>query len=369
MKLLFLTKLNLKNIILKNKFIFVVFVITQVIIFSSLIYIIADVNTSDFQNSSYDDTLRTYVVRETETDKFTAEKLISAIESLKQNPDINDVVINIPVDENTDYAQNGIYNYGAVSYPLKEEEMFKSLDDFYDTKNFTSSEHDADNIIALCTSFNDYNYTDKSITLYNKDFRIIGAVDIYQTDKSIINFSSLLANDIPVESIYIRYNEISDASDMFSKTTYLQGLFENAIIELPANRDYALEEQMENKKILQYAMIILALIGLSYLFVYMLESQKKTAEIFFMCGCSEMKFVIVSLLSVLAISFIQLIIVFVLYFAVLEKVIVSIEPAMRFTLNAECYLRTFMTIAIETIIVFVPIVLNFLKKKNYNIKA
>jgi len=361
--------LNIKVQATKHKSLFIIFLATQMIMSICLIYVIAKTDEGALVNSSYDYELKTFVVWGTEGYKLNAENMTASMELLDGNPDISQVKIVLEPPPEIDKTYMPFY-----AFPFSEQELFMSIPEKIKVRNAMKlSAEDVENksiVIYADNLVNNEIGDAKAITLYGKSYLMAGLVDMFEMEYSLISYNSVLKNQLPVENILITYSEIKDEADMTNKSFDIYSAFPGANIELPSERDFDLEERLNNNKMLSYSMLLLAVISLVYIYAYFLNKRKKNMLIFIICGCTRLRLLASLIFEICFLFLLQFSVAIICFKAFLNRLIISIEPAMRMTLNPDSYLKALIFSAIVIILVFIPEVLFFqtknLKKADAN---
>lgn len=353
--------LNIKVQATKHKSLFIIFLATQMIMSICLIYVIAKTDEGALVNSSYDYELKTFVVWGTDIYKLNAENLVNSLKWFDENSDISQIIIALEPPPEIDKSYTSFY-----AFPFSEQELFMSIPEKYKVKNamkLSINDIENKNIVIYADNLVNNEIGDsETLTLYGKSYFMAGLVDMFEMDYTLISYNSVLKNKLPVEKILITYNEIQDEADMTNKSFDIYSAFPGANIELPAERDFDLEERLNNNKVLSYSMLLLAVISLVYIYAYFLNKRKKNMLIFIMCGCTRLRLLASLIFEVCILFLIQFSLAIICLKAFLNRFIIFIEPAMRMTLNSDSYLKALIFSAIVIILVFIPEVLFFQTK-------
>lgn len=377
MKLYELIRIIIKSLFLKNKFVFSVFIVGLFITVFSVIYNNADSNSTDYEENEYDSSLLTYTVEPSENG-FDFESLSDAIEKLNTNDEIDEISIEIPFDESIGSfdavyynEENGYYSWKLKCLPDTESELFLNTENYYTVRNkipLTGDDIENKNLILLCTFLPKWNSDIDTLSLYGTDFTIAGNIDVYEANCSFINLHSVKSISNKISAVYVKYKSIEDMSENNENVFYLSSVFANESVTAPVERNMQYEEHLSGKEITNILMMLLAFFSLAFLYDYILKSSQKTTEIFLLCGCKRLVYILACFLSVLLMIFCVYVSDVILYTVIFKDLFIKIQPKLRFALDSSCYISCAGLLLLSSVCVFIPVLLGFYQRKREKLK-
>lgn len=354
---------NIKFAYRKNKAIFILFIVIQIVITTSLIYVVSKKNSFAWSADWYDSELKTYTI--TSAEAFTADTVEENINELLKHADLLESVE--VVGERFNYV------YDVVSYPLNEQQEIENITSeykYYSYSGFDETDYLGGTNSALYADVigADGNRDKTSINLYGVDYEVKGITDCYYFEKTILPYKAMINNKVPIENIYIRFKDVKNSSEMSKYFSVLISVFPEHQIIMPMERDMSKEETMNNQKIAIIFMMLLSVISYAYLYVYMLNSRKRVFAVYSICGCSSGRIALLLFAETLLMSIAQFLVSVALYVICLKELIIKSEPFLKFTLNAESYLQTFVISVGIMLVVFTPIILSYSKQSINKLK-
>lgn len=379
MKLCELIRIIIKSLFLKNKFVFSVFIVGLFIIVFSVIYNNADSKSTNYEENGYDSSLLTYTVEPNE-DGFDFESLSNAMEELKANDEIDEISIEIPFDvpegdtiiDGLYYDEDtGYYTFNLKCLPDTESELFLNTENYYKVRNkkpLTSDDIENKNLILLCTYFPKWNSDIDTVSLYGTDFTIVGNIDVYEINRSFINFNSVKNISDKISAVYIKYKNINDMSENYENVSYLSSIFANEFVTAPVERNMQYEEHLNGKEITNIIMMLLAFFSLAFLYDYILKSSQKTTEIFLLCGCKNSTYIAACFLSVLLTVLCVYLLDIISYAIIFKELFIKMQPEIRYALDSSCYIDCAGLLLISSVCVFIPVTLGFYQRKREKLR-
>jgi hypothetical protein len=354
--------LDIKGFFTKSRGICILFCLLLTLIIFTFIYALTGIQSYSYINSSYDQSLRTFVVKENDFYKLTASNLETAKIFYANDTNIEklEILMRLDVVINT---ENGMTNQQVVSaFPLVEDSLFQNVKTNHKTAvNVTIPSADAmatENLVIYSVFL--FNYGGQNIThISGIPFNITAAVDMSDSANSIINSSSIFRENIPISQINIQYKNITDSYTMMKIQGELMTLFPGAVIEPPVERDFNIEEIFNNRRTLQYGLMILAVISLSFMYIYLMNTKSEQVKIYLCLGCTGRKLFVLYLFEIIGIYILCFAVNIILYRFIFIDLLIEVIPMMRYTLNFKNFTAAFLINLGLLLAVFLPIILHF----------
>lgn len=339
---------NFKLLYNKNKLVFIIISVIQVIIVCTLLYTIVKIQSKDYYISDYNEDICTFTLIK---DALTAKQASESISHL----DISEIkAVKMFIGDSDDYK--------TVAYAIGEQESVMEQVNSFALNDFDyNAWKDSDEILlSIYNSFNVMDYPE-TIKIYDNDYRVIAVTDSYLSKYSIIPLKSALENDLPIKEVQIQYKNISGKSDMDKKNVEIFVAFAGGEVNNPIERNYAKEEGMANDEILSVILVFLSIISEMFFYIYILKKCVRDYAVYELCGARKGRVLLINY-SILAIYFLfQYVIGYILFSTLILKIISKTEPILSAIINNRCYLYAFVILAVAFSVVFM-IIMNTISK-------
>ncbi|MCD8095728.1 MAG: hypothetical protein LUE12_06320 [Ruminococcus sp.] len=159
-----------------------------------------------------------------------------------------------------------------------------------------------------------------TVTVQSVDYLVVGKMNY--VDHCEVNFSSL-GNSKNISEVTVILKHPPSTAKKNSIYTELSELFPNAQITVPESTDYFSDYASDSSIYVTIALVIMALVNISYLYNYLLRRRKNTYAIYQICGCTKLKGACIFLLELLILSIIPFIAALLIYRLFLENYIIN----------------------------------------------
>lgn len=339
---------NFKLLYNKNKLVFIIISVIQVVIVCTMLYTIVKIQSRDYYISDYNEDICTFTLTK---DALTAGQANDCISQL----DISGIkTVKIFIDDLSDHE---IIAYAAGEQESVTEQVRAfALNDF----DYNAWKDSDDILLSIYNSFNITNYPE-TIKISDNDYRVIAVTDSYLSKYSIIPLKSAVENDLPVKEVQIQYKKISGKSDMDNKNVEIFIAFAGGNVSDPIERNYAKEEGMANDDILSVTLVFLSVISEMFFYIYILKKCVRDYGIYELCGARKNRVLIINY-SVLAIFFfIQYAVGYILFKTIILKIISETEPMIAAIIDKRCYFYALIILAAAFSVIFIFVMNNISK--------
>lgn len=339
---------NFKLLYNKNKLVFIIIFVIQVVIVCTMLYTIVKIQSKDYYISDYNEDICTFKVTK---DGLTAKQASDCISQL----DTSEIkIVKMLIDDSADYE--------IIAYAAGEKESVTEQ-----AKSFALKDFDYDNwknsreiLLSIYNSFNIKDYPE-TVKISGNDYSVMAVTDSYLSKYSIISLNSAVDNNLPVKEVQIQYNNISGKNDMDNKNVEIFIAFAGGDVKNPIERNYAKEEGMANDEIISVILVILSIISEMFFYIYILKKCVGDYAIYELCG-GRKKHVIIINYSVLAIFFlIQYAVGCILFKTIILKIISKTEPMIAAIIDNRCYFNALIILAAAFSVIFIFVMNNISK--------
>lgn len=339
---------NFKLLYNKNKLVFIIISVIQVIIVCTMLYTIVKIQSKDYYISDYNEDICTFTLTKDALTAKQANDCISQLDTSKIK------VVKMLIDDSSDYE--------IIAYALGEQESVTEQAKSFALNDFDyNAWKDSDEI--LLSIYNSFNITDypKTIKISDNDYKVIAVTDSYLSKYSIIPLKSAIENDLPIKEVKIQYKNISGKSDMDNKNLDIFIAFAGGEVNNPIERNYAKEEGMANDEILSVILVFLSIISEMFFYIYILKKCVRDYAIYELCGAKKSRVLSVNYL-VLAIFFMfQYVIGYILFKTIILKIISETEPMIAAVIDNRCYLYALIILGVTFSVIFILVMNNISK--------
>lgn len=339
---------NFKLLYNKNKLVFIIIFVIQVMIVCTMLYTIVKIQSKDYYISDYNEDICTFTLTK---EGLTAKQVSDCISQL----DISEIkAVKMLIDDLSDYE---IIAYAAGEKKnVTEQASSFALKDF----NYDNWKNSSEILLSIHNSFNIKDYPE-TVKVSGNDYRVIAVTDSYLSKYSIIPLNSAVENDLPVKEVQIQYKNISGKSDMDNKNAEIFIAFAGGEIKDPIERNYAKEEGMANDEVISVILIFLSIISEMFFYIYILKKCVRDYAVYELCGARKSRVLIINY-SVLAIFFlIQYAAGYILFKTIILKIISKTEPMIAAVIDNRCYFYALIILAAAFSVIFI-FVMNIVSK-------
>lgn len=331
-------------------------------IFSTMvaIYVIGKYSANLSGYDDYDASLSTFSVKYG-SDGVSFSEISDAVEknTANENVDFISLVFRDKILDENDTIHDEYMHYNSVSYAKNEPAM---VAEYLKTAGLNSIDVDSfinsdDSVIVAESHLTSSN--SGIFKIQGHDYIVLERV--YWGDNGIsshlVPYKAVIKNDPAINEIKVKYDKITDYTQMSNIKSLLSADFRGAEVFEPVQRDYSVESIFSMGNILVYLVIVLSAVNFIYIYKFILENRSDQYHVYFLCGCSNRKIFVFAAAEILLISIVQTSAGIMLFHLVFKPIIVGLEPLLRYTYNIGLYLTVF---ALSVIISFVILTAEFI---------
>lgn len=339
---------NLKKFIFENKVIFMIFIISQIVSSISIIYIYAVFDAKRNQDIVYDNSLKSY----------TIEFLSKADESIPR------VLDTIYEQHKKDFKQAILYSDSSsiklnYVYPPNEA-RFTQIGSYFSKEAFESGK-----MQVIVNNLQDKDYKIGDIfTINNAEYTIVGLAS--NNDYNEIPFKAFTTYS-EINRIVFVTDEIPNKTQSEAMTQYLYSEFNNVQVKPPVEANYFLSSENLVSYLVSILIFLLAIVNISYIYKYILQSRKKYFVVIRICGCSERYAMILYLSEVIILSTAQFALsCFITHFGV-SKFFAYLNFDLVYSMNIYKYIGLYTFYIAIVVIVFVRVISKFIRRPLFSL--
>lgn len=331
---------DLKAFIVKNKMIFILFLLVQVVTLVGLFCAINNFEQSIDEEIKIDSNYRTYqVVTNNKNYNFDSlDILINKFDKLEKVDFVK------PFNDDINYCYEYLCNYNDTF--------------IYLGRGLTSEEvkNGSNKIVLPFEMCYDYKVGD-TYSVNDKEYTIVG---ISLGNNFILPYNSIKNTDEEINILFVTNDKLNkkEKNNLFK---LIDECFEDYQIIKPINVyiNYSLSNVLE--MILYVLLLFLGIINLVYLYSYILEKRKKQYAILRICGCTRLKGIAIYLCEILLIALISYVFAILLFKFIVIQVIAKVDIYTTYSMQLISYLYALLIYLLITILVLFP----YIKKYAY----
>lgn len=344
---------SLKSFIQNNKVVFTILLAS--LVFSSMIFIYVIVK-QQYVNAYLEDGLDLSYVTLENTSSLSAEEVS---EKLNKYSSESKHELTIYAIANLRDSNNKIYD--MITYPVSEMENLERLNkkDSVYIGSFFSQEDivKGNNVCLLVSSFGE------SPKMFYADtkFEVIGSLNSYTDYDGVVTYKSLVNNNIVIEKYFIGFgSDISTGVGLKMYTDELTKLFPefNVVNQLDIVASQ-MPETVTFENTAMTFMILLAILDVSYLYVFIIQKRMKNMLVYKLNGCTNFKLVLILMVELLIICLVQFLISVVLFRVVAVPYVVKYDLAFKYGLSIYHYLLSGAIMMILCLITLIPFMIYY----------
>ena len=338
---------NFKLLYNKNKLVFVIISLIQVVIVCTMLYTIVKIQSKDYYISDYNEDICTFTLTK---DGLTAQQVNDCTSQL----DISEIkTVKMFIDSD---------NYEIVAYAVGEKESVTEQTKSFALKDFNYDNWKSSNEILL-SIYNSFNIKDypETVNVSGNDYIVMAVTDSYLSKYSIIPLNSAVKNDLPVKEVQIQYKSINGKSDMDNKNVEIFIAFAGGEINDPIERNYAKEEGMANDEIISVILVFLSIVSEMFFYIYILKKCVRDYAVYELCGARKSRVLLVNYLVLAVFFMFQYGIGYIIFKTLILKIISKTEPMIAAIIDNRCYLYSFVILGVTFSIIFIFVMNNISK--------
>lgn len=351
---------GIKVSIKQNPVIHAVFLLFYIFSTMVAIYVIGKYSANLSSYDDYDASLSTFSVKYGSEGVLFSE-ISDAIGKNAANENVGfiSLVFRDKILDENDTMYDEYVHYNSVSYAKNEHAMvaeyLKSAGlSSVDVDSFIDSD---DSVIVVESHLTSSNSGIFEIQGHN----YIALKRVYWGDNGIsshlVPYKAVIKNAPVINEIKVKYDKITDYTQMTSIKSSLSVDFGGAEVFEPVQRDYSVESIFSLGNILVYLVIVLSAVNFIYIYRFILEKRSAQYRVYFLCGCSNRKIFVLAAAEILLISIVQTFVGILMFQLAFKPLIVSLEPLLRYAFNIGLYSTVF---ALSVIISFVILTAEFI---------
>lgn len=338
---------NFKLLYNKNKLVFIIISVIQVIIVCTMLYTIVKIQSKDYYVSDYNEDICTFTLTK---DGLTALQAKDCFSKL----DVSDIkTVKILIDSD---------DYKIISYAVGEQENVTEQAKSFAFKDFNYNKWENSNEIFLSI----YNLFDikeypETIKISDSYYNVAAVTDSYLSPYSIIPLKSAVKNDLPIKEVQIQYKNINGKSDMDNKNLEILIAFAGGEVKNPIERNYAKEEGMANDEVISVILVFLSIISEMFFYVYILKKCVRDYAVYELCGARKGRVLLINYLILAIFFMLQYGIGYILFKTIILKIISETEPIIAAVIDSRCYLYAFIILGVTFSVIFIFVINNISK--------
>lgn len=316
----------LKLLYRKNKSIFIILLIIQCLLASSVNYILLKSHAAKYDADMYNHNLRTFVV-----------VFHEPVSSDNCEISVDDLSESIKAVE----FYNETYNIKA--YSVGEDVMFQNVSGHFSINMSYDWWKNTKGILLSVENL----YKNQPMDTFQIEgciFDVLGVCDQYLEKESIIPIHTFLEVGLPINKILITTSNDISLSDMETLHSKIQYLFPSAEIEDPIKRNYAFEEALKDTDILSLVTLLLAMLTEGYLMLYLRQKCNREYEIIKVLGSTSLSNTILHAVSSAVALLLQSFIGSILFNCVILQLIGKVDRLLLLTFDIRTLLYAQLTI-------------------------
>ena len=330
---------NFKLLYNKNKLVFIIISLIQIIIVCTMLYTIVKIQSKDYYVNDYNEDICTFTLTKEgltaqQVNDCTSQLDISKIKTVKMFIDSPD--------------------YEIIAYAAGEKESVTEQSKSFVIKDFDYNiwKDSGEILLSIFNSFNIKDYPE-TVKILGNDYSVMAVTDSYLSKYSIIPLNSAVENDLPVKEVHIQYNKISDRSDMDNKNAEIFIAFSGGEINDPIERNYAKEEGMENDEIISVILVFLSIISEMFFYIYILKKCVRDYAVYELCGARKSSVLLINYLILAMFFMFQYGIGYIIFKTLILKIISETEPMIAAVIDNRCYLYAFIILGVTFSVIFI----------------
>jgi hypothetical protein len=259
--------IHLKLFYRKNKAVFLLLLAIQMMIACSMHYTFLKNQVSRYEADDYDRDLKTFEI--IKDDGWSLEELQWTFESL-------------PFSAETAWVYNS--NYNVKAYTIGEEAALQKVAGHFESGQISYSDWQEGDYM-LQSVVNLYKKTPgDTFKVNNIPLTVLGRCDSHLEKYSIVPLQVFQEASLKVDAVYLTSQASMNISEVELLHSDLQVLYPGAEIDDPIKRNYTFEELYEDKDILSFIMLLLAIFTEGYLLLYLRQKHTEEYEVFRILG-------------------------------------------------------------------------------------
>lgn len=333
---------NIKLLYRKNKNIFVILILMQILIVCAMLYIISKINGRNYLINNYEEDITTFIV---DTNGFFSDEIETYVNSI--NEESNEIEsLSIIIDT----------PYNCSSYIIDEKKIIEKISSNFGVKSIDYNSWCNNNYIMLSVKdLYSYKSLPNIVDINGEEYHIIGIADNYAAKYSIVPYCVIKTKHIPLSKIRIKYKSINGINDMRNKYSKILSIFPGCNVTEPLKRNYTKEEIFHNDNIIEIILCILSILSEMYLYVFLIKSTTREYAVYELCGAKKNDIVLINFFilgSIFVFGYLSGLLIY--KFAVI-KIIAIAEPIIMSVSSIYCFLLAFLILLVSTACIFIPV--------------
>ncbi len=248
----------------------------------------------------------------------------------------------------------------AIAYAKNENKMIsdylkKSGIKNVDAADFASDSNDAIIIENLQVEKSDASIEqDGTFDIQGSTYNVLHKLSLGEEDQvfHLISYKSVQKNNPRVMMLLVKYNQLSSFQEIEKIANRLRIDFPGTV-KVPVERNYNIESILSMGNVLVYLVIILSGVNYIYIYRYIIYKRKCQYEIFLLCGCSNKKIVLFSVVEILIISILQTSLGVAIFQFLVKPLVIFLEPTLKYTFDSVLYFAMFGISVLTSMVVLI----------------